>query len=353
VTTTSSSTLAAYAGKCILITGAGGFIGSALAARLSQSAPRFLLALDNSEQNLYDLDLSLSELGVANFTPILGDVCDTVLLQEIMQRHRPNAIFHAAACKHVPLMECNPFSALHTNAVGTWRLANAAARAGVQHFLLISTDKAVKPASIMGATKRVAELALARPGDSAMRLQSLRLGNVLGSHGSVLPLFSRQIARGGPVTVTHAEAERYFFSLNETVQLILDATAEGPGAFIPQLPPPTNIRNLAEQLIRDQRGSAHTPIAIQITQMRPGDKLREEFLNAEEISEPTQSPQLLRVNSAAPEDREFPAAMARLEAFVQQRNLRAALEVLCALVPEYRPSTTILEQLHDQRVVHV
>lgn len=350
VTNKLSTALAAYEGKCILITGAGGFIGAALAVTLAESAPRFLLLLDNSEQNLYQVDMALRERGFAAYAPILGDVCDADLLEEILDCHRPEAVFHSAACKHVPLMERNPLAAIRTNAIGTWRLANAAARVGVRQLLLISTDKAVNPASVMGATKRIAELALGRLHGGQLRLQAVRLGNVLGSTGSVAPVFARQIAQGGPVTVTHPEVERYFFTLEEAIDIVLRTSALGPGTFIPKLPPPMKISELAGRMIRAARTAATAPVQVKFTELRPGDKLREQFVHDAESCESTQDALLQLVRGVKIEPQAFDAAMCRLQELVEQRNLPAVMDILCELVPGYRPSTSLLQFAHAKSV---
>jgi len=331
-----------------LITGAGGFIGGALTAALAASAPGVLVLLENSEQNLHHLEMALHQRGIVSYAAILGDICDAGLLEEVLARYRPDRIFHAAACKHVPLMERNALAAMRTNALGTWRLVNAAASSAVKELLLISTDKAVKPASVMGATKRIAELALERINGSKMRLQTVRLGNVLGSHGSVVPRFAGQIAQGGPVTVTHREAERYFFTLDDTVEIILRVAALESGTFIPKLAAPMKISELAERMIRTAQNEGCGEIPIKFTELRPGDKLREEFLNEAEIGEATHDERLLRVRGAKMDPKNFDAAMWRLEELVEQRNLPAALEILCTLVPDYRPSEALLEDVQDK-----
>jgi FlaA1/EpsC-like NDP-sugar epimerase len=327
----SSLSLAAYAGKRILITGAGGFIGSALTAALAAASPQSLVLLDNSEQNLHEMDLA-----------------------------QPEIIFHAAACKHVPLMEKNPLAAIRTNGIATWRLMQAITQAPnyaaknsrAPQVLLISTDKAVKPASVMGATKRVAELALERMSSSGMTLQTVRLGNVLGSHGSVAPLFAQQIARGGPVTVTHPEVERYFFTLDDTIEIILRAASLGSGTFIPAPVPPLKIAVLAERMIREARSEGSGEIPIIFTEMRAGDKLREEFLNAAELAENTNDQRLLRVRGPHLNAEQFDGLMPRLDEAVAQRQLGAAVDVLRQLVPEYRPSEVLLERLHQASVAN-
>jgi FlaA1/EpsC-like NDP-sugar epimerase len=360
-----SPLLAAYAGKCLLVTGAGGFIGSALTLALAAGSPRFLVLLDNSEHNLHEIDLALREqCSVAHevaHTAILGDICDVALLAEVLERYRPEIIFHAAACKHVPLMEKNPLAAIRANALGTWRLLRAAETFRASQVLLISTDKAVEPASVMGATKRVAELVLARMGHRGMTLQTVRLGNVLGSHGSVAPLFARQIARGGPVTVTHPEIERYFFTLEETVEIILIAAALESGTFIPEPVPPLRIAELAERMIREAHDACGA-VSIEFTGMRPGDKLREEFLNEGEFTEAVSDgldhrryQRLLRVRGPQIHAqrlavREFAKLMLQLEEALELRQLGQAMEVLRKLVPEYHPSELLLEMLQQASV---
>ena len=345
--------LAVYAGKRLLITGAGGFIGSALTVALAAGSPRFLVLLDNSENNLHEIAVTLREQHPAEHAAILGDVCDPAAMAELLERYRPEIIFHAAACKHVPLMESNPLAAMRANALGTWKLLRAAKLFHVAQVLLTSTDKAVKPASVMGASKRVAELALERNDSGHMILQTVRLGNVLGSHGSVGPLFARQIARGGPVTVTHPEVERYFFTLEETVEIILSAASlRETGTFIPKLRPPVRIVDLAERMIREARNDNSGEVPIKFTEMRPGDKLREEFLNDGEIAESThdQRQLLLRVRRLRIDAVQFDVAMAQLEEAVEQRQLGRAMDILRALVPDYRPSAAVLELLHQASV---
>jgi FlaA1/EpsC-like NDP-sugar epimerase len=353
-----SISLAAFAGKCVLITGAGGFIGSALCGALAAASPRFLVLLDASEHNLHELAIALNEQTRVSHAAVLGDVCDIALLREILERYRPEVIFHAAACKHVPLMEQNPLAAMGTNAIGTWRLLRAVVQrstaavrtAPVTQLMLLSTDKAVKPASVMGATKRVAELTLERMSSEGIALQTVRLGNVLGSHGSVAPLFADQIARGVPVTVTHPEAERYFFSLDEGVELIFGAAALETGTFIPKLPTPLKIVELAEGMIREAGDARSREVRVQFTELRPGDKLREEFLNDGELGEVTGDPRLLRVRGPQMDAEQFDTLMSLLDDAVANRRLARAMEILQQLVPDYHPSQTLRELLHQASV---
>jgi FlaA1/EpsC-like NDP-sugar epimerase len=346
---------AAFAGKCVLITGAGGYIGAALAETLAACAPAFLILLDNSEHNLNEITMRLRDADAAartgvQFSGVLGDVCDEALLAELLERYRPEIILHAAACKHVPLMEVNPLAAMRTNALGTRRVLQAAKRSGVAQLLLVSTDKAVNPASVMGATKRVAELLLERGASDGIVLQTVRLGNVLGSPGSVAPLFARQIARGGPVTVTDPGAERYFLTLATTVEIILRASQLGQGTFIPKLAPAVRIVAFAERMIVEARKAGSPAIAVQFTGMRPGDKLREEFLNEAEVSEITEDNRLLRVRSPKIDEDAFDAAIRRLEEAVASRDLRKAMETLRQIVPEYRPSDVVIEIVQESSV---
>jgi FlaA1/EpsC-like NDP-sugar epimerase len=309
---------------------------------LAANAPRFLVVLDSSEHHLHEIDLFLQDRGDISYAAILGDICDVPLIEEIFDRFRPDTIFHAAACKHVPLMEKNPLTAMRSNAIGTWRLLQAAERFAITRLLLISTDKAVNPASVMGASKRIAEMIMQRFAGKRLVAQTIRLGNVLGSNGSVAPLFDRQIASGGPVTVTHEAAERYFFSLAETVEMILALAPLESGMFIPKLRQPTKISHLAKRMIRESPAHA-ADIAITFSGLRAGDKLTEEFTKADESAEATCDPRFLCVRGPQMAEEQFDRAMAGLDRAVQERDLPDALAVLSELVPEFRPSSVLLE----------
>jgi FlaA1/EpsC-like NDP-sugar epimerase len=341
------------AGKTVLITGAGGCIGSALAKAILNSGVRLAILLDHSEQNLYEVhtELTAGAFG-APHVPILGDISDDALLGEVLEKYRPHAIYHAAAFKHVPLMEANPIAVIRNNVLGTWALAKAALQNGVERLVMISTDKAVNPRSAMGAAKRVAELVLLRLSTSSTRMSALRLGNVLGSHGSVVPLFQQQIERGGPVTVTHPESRRYFLSLRETVDLILAAAAlgEDAGILVPELGEPVKIVDLAKRMILEAGRDGGAPPEIVFTALRPGDKLSEELVSARERTEPSGDSRLWRVKSTAVSADVLDSALQAISEGVRLRNLATLLETLCRIVPEYQPSETLLSRLNPAPV---
>lgn len=334
------------AGRSVLITGAGGSLGSALAKAIIQLEPRRLILFDHSERNLYEIDSELAAVipGVP-LTFVLGDICDAGLLSEIFDRYRPEIVYHTAAFKHVPLMESNPLAAVRNNALGTNTLAKVSRIAGVRTLVMVSTDKAVNPISIMGASKRVAELALLRWGGSTNHMRALRLGNILASVGSVVPTFLRQISRGGPVTVTHPDVSRYFHTMGEAVELVLLTSRfeMGGGIFIPQLGAPVRILEMARQLVSDSQSQSESgkEIPVTFTGLRPGDKMSEEFLCTNESVEPTPDRSLSRVRSTEIPSKTFDAHIERLSGSVEQRNLPLMLDVLCQMLPEYRPTEAL------------
>jgi FlaA1/EpsC-like NDP-sugar epimerase len=328
-------------GKTILLTGAGGFIGSALAESIAQLKAGHLILLDHSEQNLNEIDMKLAANTPRDlYTSVLGDICNTKLVCEVLERYRPDVVYHAAAFKHVPLMETNPFAAAANNALGTYHLAKLVRASGASNMLMISTDKAANPISIMGASKRVAELALLNFDSATTRMSAIRLGNVWGSQGSVVPTFLNQIAHGGPVTVTHPEVSRYFLKISEAVELIFRASAlEGRGGiFIPQLGAPIRILDLAQQLINQERCNGEKVIPVTFTGLRPGDKMSEVFLSEDEMAEPTSDRRLFRmVNKKIPVEN-FHRDIDDLSNSVEQRDLAVMIEALCKIVPTYRPT---------------
>lgn len=277
------------AGKTVLVTGAGGSIGSVLCERLAKSGVHRLKALSLTEGALCTVTRKLKGLGFAHLEPILGSVSDLGLLNDILDG--VDVVIHAAAHKHVPICQENPVEAIRNNVFGTETLLYASIQAGVKSFVLVSTDKAVRPASIMGATKRVAELVVKK----AERIQSdtqltvVRFGNVLDSAGSVLPLWREQIASGGPLTLTDERCERYFMSIPDAVELILGALELGSGTFVFDMGPPHKIADIAERLIR----SSGRECEIEYIGLRPGEKLTEELFRG--TTEKTEHPKILRV----------------------------------------------------------
>jgi FlaA1/EpsC-like NDP-sugar epimerase len=327
-------------GRSILLTGAGGSIGSALAKTILRLEPRCLILLDNSERNLNEIDLELAQMNRHSHVSVLGDICDAKLLSQLFRRYHPEVVYHAAAFKHVPLMENNPFAAVRNNALGTASLASISLCEGVAKFVLVSTDKAVNPISIMGASKRVAELVLLSLNNPNNQMTAVRLVNVLGSQGSVVPRFLAQISRGGPVTVTHPDATRYFVTTDEAVDLILlvSGLEEGGGIFVPQLGAPVKILDLALELIAQARSQTGTVTPLTFTGLRSGDKISEELLAGDESAAPTADRRVLRVKTKV-----FPADalelyMQDLARRVEQRNLASMIETLCQIVPDYRPT---------------
>lgn len=277
--------------RTILVSGAGGSIGSELCRQLSALVPTRLVVMDNSEFNLYQIEQELNNrFPDIDVYPCLVDVKDASSVSKVFSQYEPEIVFHAAAYKHVPLLEYNVREAVNNNVIGTRTIADAADRHGVSKFILISTDKAVNPTNVMGTTKRVAELYCQNLNDrSETRYITVRFGNVLGSAGSVVPLFRKQIEQGGPVTVTHEDIERYFMTIPEACQLIMQAGTQGDGGeiFVLDMGEPVKIRYLAEQMIRLSGRMPGEDIEITFTGLRPGEKLFEELFHEMEALKPT------------------------------------------------------------------
>ncbi len=276
-------------GKRILVTGAGGSIGSEICRQVSSFSPKELIILGHGENSIYQLNMELLGKYAEHFriTPVIADVQDRKRIFEVMEKYRPDVVYHAAAHKHVPLMEINPREAVKNNILGTRNVAEAANHAKVKTFVMISTDKAVNPPNIMGATKRLCEMIvqdMATKSDST-KYVAVRFGNVLGSRGSVIPLFKKQIAKGGPITVTHPDIVRYFMTIPEAAQLVIQAgsLARGGEIFVLDMGKPVRIVDLAKNLIR-LSGYSEDDIEIKFTGLRPGEKMYEELLNEGEIN---------------------------------------------------------------------
>jgi FlaA1/EpsC-like NDP-sugar epimerase len=274
--------------RVVLVTGAGGSIGSELAMQVCDFRPKRIVLFDIDETDLHNIQRRLEKSGTTGFFPIeyvTGDVRDPARVEEVFSRFRPEIVFHAAAYKHVPMMELNPLEALKVNIIGTNILARTAQKYSAGAFIMISTDKAVRPTSVMGASKRLAEeICRVQNGQGETAFISVRFGNVLGSRGSVLPIFMDQLKCGGPLTVTHKDMERYFMTIPEAVSLVLQASVIGQGGevMVLDMGDPVRIVSLAEELIRIHGLTPYRDIDIVFTGMRPGEKLFEEMLTAEE-----------------------------------------------------------------------
>ena len=339
--------------KVVMVTGAGGSIGAEMCRQIVRFSPATLMLFEMSEFALYTIEQELKQVFPAqNILCLIGNVCEAARLDEVMQLHQPSVVFHAAAYKHVPLMEQhNAWQAIRNNVLGTWTVARAAQQHGVTKFVMISTDKAINPTNVMGASKRLSEMvcqalqpSTAQINEGATQFVIVRFGNVLGSTGSVIPTFRAQIARGGPVTVTHPDITRYFMSIPEAAQLVLQAGLMGKGGeiFVLEMGEPVKIVDLAKDLIR-LSGYTEEEIRIDITGLRPGEKLYEELLADSEHTLPTPHPKL-RIAQA----RQANAAwLAQLLNWVSA-DRRGDDEVRAALirwVPEYQatPHVTIRE----------
>ena len=284
-------------GKVILITGAAGSIGSEIVRQVIDFNPDTLLILDQAETPLHDLTLEIQKLDShIKIVSLIADIRDKVCLERIFQQYKPNLIYHAAAYKHVPLMEENPSQAIFVNVMGTKNLADLSLQYGVEKFVMVSTDKAVNPSNVMGASKRIAEkyvqslyFSELKNNSETTKFITSRFGNVLGSNGSVVPLFSKQIAEGGPITITHQEIIRYFMTIPEACQLVLEAGAMGRGGeiYIFDMGKPVKIYDLATKMIRLAGYTPGKDIKIKIVGLRPGEKLYEELLNDTSKSLPT------------------------------------------------------------------
>ncbi len=319
-----------YEGRSVLVTGAGGSIGSELCRQLLVNRPRRVVLLDHGEHALFNIDRELRALSPKmDIETVLGSVCDKALIREVMEDHAVDVVFHAAAYKHVPLVEANALEGMRNNVLGTRTVADAAREAAVERFILVSTDKAVRPSSAMGASKRLAEMCvqdLATRADQT-RFSMVRFGNVLGSSGSVLPLFQEQIARGGPVTLTHMDVTRYFMTIPEAVRLVLLAGtfARGGDVFALDMGEPVPVRTIARQMIEGanktvrDKDNPDGDIEIRITGLRPGEKLHEELLIGSDMLT-TPHPKILRAQESHLSEIEMANVLQSLRQAVETRN---------------------------------
>ena len=332
-------------GKVVLITGAGGSIGSELARQVANVEPGELVLFDQSENDLHKIDIDLAEnFPRLDYAALVGDILDRDRLSDVMAQHRPHFVFHAAAYKHVPMMEKNCFQAVTNNIFGTYHAAHLAREFEVQDFVLISSDKAVNPSNIMGVTKRVSELLILGLQHQRTHFVSVRFGNVLGSKGSVLPLFEEQIARRRPVTVTHPEACRYFMTIPEAVQLVLQAATMGKGGeiFVLDMGEPIKIVDVAHDLIRLSGLEPERDIPIVYTGLRPGEKLFEELKLDEEGIKPTAHEKIRVLEGGRVSSRQVEIWIKELEARTNAKDVNGLIRKLREIVPEYSPSQEIL-----------
>ena len=326
-------------GKVVLITGAGGSIGSEICRQVAKMQPKKMLLLGKGENSIYEISQELSiEYPQIRKVPIIADVRDEERINGIMDYFHPHVVFHAAAHKHVPLMEYQPMEAVRNNVLGTKVVAEAASKNGVETFVMISTDKAVNPTSVMGCTKRVAEMFVQSMNSiSETRFAAVRFGNVLGSRGSVIPLFKKQIAKGGPVTVTHPDMKRYFMTIPEASQLVLQAgaMAEGGEVFVLDMGEPVKIYDLARDMITLSGMIPEVDIEIKFTGLRPGEKLFEELLSAEDGTEATQHKKIFTAMIKCVDKTKLDFQIRRL---LEQTTGDNVVEVLKETVPTYRPN---------------
>jgi FlaA1/EpsC-like NDP-sugar epimerase len=356
-------------GKTVLVTGAGGSIGSELCRQIIRFSPARLILFDSSEENLYAIQMELfHECGIADAVQVLGKVQDVRLLDMVFRRHQPEVVFHAAAYKHVPLIECNPWQAAHNNIFASQLLIEAVIRHRAERFVLVSTDKAVRPTNVMGASKRLTELLMLTYARNTWdgrfskawekvpatdetayfhpeapyhgtKFMAVRFGNVLGSSGSVIPLFKRQIERGGPVTVTHPDITRYFMSIEEAAQLILQAGSMGCDGeiFILKMGEPVKIDQMARDMIRLAGKEPDVDVEIHYTGLRPGEKLYEELITVGEGIVPTGHEKIMVLRSEGEGFADRERLFSNLVRTAELHDASGIKEILQQIIPEYTP----------------
>jgi FlaA1/EpsC-like NDP-sugar epimerase len=331
------------AGHRVLVTGAAGSIGSELCRQVASFRPATLVLLDQAESELFKIDNELRQKNPdLQVIPVIGDIRDIRTVDEIVRTHSINSIYHAAAYKHVPMMEAHVIEAVRNNIIGTWNLVRTGQKYRISKFLMISSDKAVNPTSVMGTTKRIAELivgAAAADPYNVTSFVSVRFGNVVGSNGSVVPLFQSQIAAGGPVTVTHPEMRRYFMSIREAVQLVLQASTMGKGSeiFVLDMGEPVRILDLAHNMIQLAGLTPNQDIEVRITGPRPGEKLFEEIALDDENMLSTDHPKIGILKGSICATETVTTWLNQLQLLITRRDHDLVLRHLAALVPEYKP----------------
>ena len=327
-------------GRRVLVTGAGGSIGSELCRQLTSLQPSRLVLYERYENGLHAIITELADQRMGETVPVLGDVTDRDRLDQVLAEHRLELLFHAAAHKHVPLMESNPWEAVKNNVTGTRLVAQSAEEHGVKRFIFVSTDKAVSPTSVMGATKRVAELLLqARAASSRTSFYTVRFGNVLASNGSVVLRFLEQIKAGGPLTITHPDMRRYFMLINEAVQLVLHAASQerADRIYVLQMGEQVRVLDLAHNLIRLSGLVPDRDIRVVFSGIRPGEKLQEELVCAGEVAEPSAVDGILEVRPVPlPGHQTVLAQLAALERSASRNDAPVVLQQLRVIVSDYQ-----------------
>jgi FlaA1/EpsC-like NDP-sugar epimerase len=344
-------------GKVVMITGAAGSIGSEIVRQLLNYFPAKIILVDQAESALYDLEFEIKKLipDNTNVQIAIGDVADRTRMSRIFRSSRPHLVFHAAAYKHVPMMENNPYEAVKVNIIGTRIIAELSAEYDVAKFVMVSTDKAVNPTNVMGATKRVAEMftqSMNYVNNINTKYIATRFGNVLGSNGSVIPLFKRQIEQGGPVTVTHPEITRYFMTIPEACQLVLEAGAMGKGGevFVFDMGEPIKISDLAKKMITLSGLREGKDILIEYSGLRPGEKLYEELLNDNENTILTHHPKIMCARVITPSFGIMEVVLDELERLLYEGNNKELIGQIKNIVPEYVSNNSVYEELDKIKI---
>lgn len=336
--------------KVILVTGAAGSIGSGIVKQITNYKPSIIILLDQAESPLYDLEQELIQMGVkVNFDIVIGDVSNKIRMERVFEFYKPEIVFHAAAYKHVPLMEDNPSEAIYTNVLGTKNLVDLSVNFNVQKFVLISTDKAVNPTNVMGASKRIAEIYAQSSTNTKTKFITTRFGNVLGSNGSVIPLFKKQIEQGGPITITDARVNRFFMTIPEACQLVLEAGTMGEGGeiFVFDMGESVKIIDLAKKMIRLSGLVEGKDIEIKVTGLRPGEKLYEELLSKEENTIPTHHPKILKAKIRDNKVDIKKDIELLIELFDNQNNIQI-VSLMKKIVPEYISNNSEFSELDNK-----
>ena len=346
-------TFAQLKGKTILVTGAAGSIGSELVRQIIKFNPEKIILLDQAESAIYDLVNELKDRNQTSFEEVIADVTNQERMENVFMHFKPQIVYHAAAYKHVPLMEMNPSEAISTNVGGTKIVADLAVKYNIDKFVLVSTDKAVNPTSVMGASKRAAEIYTQAIGkNNKTKFITTRFGNVLGSNGSVIPLFKKQIEKGGPITITHPDITRYFMTIPEACQLVLEAGCMGNGGeiYIFDMGESVKIIDLANKMIRLSGLTVGKDIEIVFTGLRPGEKLFEELLNNSENTIPTHNKQIMISKLQSTDLEQVKIEISKLiEMFYTQDNVKIVRQ-LKSIVPEYRSNNSIYESLDNPQI---